>query len=103
MVNNNPGVVFCTEGRNPDVMHIVAPTWVDAFGTNKLKPVEGTLLLSRFVLADWLNPGHETWAGLMWNRSDRSDLRTPTTGSTARAQETQRLQTLGFVPVLFGD
>jgi hypothetical protein len=103
MVNSNPGVVFCTEGRNPDVMHIVAPTWVDAFGTNKLKRVEGTLLLSRFVLADWLNPGHETWAGLMWNRSDRSDLRTPTTGSTARAQETHRLQTLGFVPVLFGD
>lgn len=103
MVSGNPGVVFCTEGRNPDVMHILAPTWVDAFGTDKATRVNGTLLTSRFVFADWLLPGHETWAGLMWNRSDRADLRTPSAGSTARAKEVQRLHALGFVPVLFGD
>ncbi len=103
MVNSNPGVVFCTEGRNPDVMHLIAPTWVDAFGTNKVNRTDGALLSSRFVLADWLVPGHETWASLMWNRAERIDLRQPTTGSNARAQEVLRLQTLGFVPVLFGD
>jgi len=102
MTSENPGVTFCTEGRNPDLMHAIAPTWVDAFGTSKYRTTNGSLIGSRFVLADWLLPGHETWAGVMWNRADREDLRTQP-GGTARRTEIDRLRTLGFVPVLFGD
>ncbi|MFM7050632.1 MAG: hypothetical protein ACKOYN_00660 [Planctomycetota bacterium] len=102
MTSENPGVTFCTEGRNPDLMHALAPTWVDAFGTNKYQATSGSLIASRFVLADWLLPGHETWAGVMWNRSDRTELQTEIGGSTRRA-EIDRLRLLGFVPVLFGD
>ncbi|MFM7052734.1 MAG: hypothetical protein ACKOYN_11495 [Planctomycetota bacterium] len=102
MTSENPGVAFCTEGRNPDIMHALAPTWVDAFGTNKYQPTSGPLIASRFVLADWLLPGHETWAGVMWNRSDRTELQTEVGGASRRA-EIDRLRLLGFVPVLFGD
>jgi len=101
MTSENPQVTFCTEGRNPDIMHALAPTWIDAYGWSKYQP-NGPLITGRFVLADWLLPGHETWAGVMWNRADRTELRTEV-GGAARRAEIDRLRTLGFVPVLFGD
>lgn len=101
MTSENPQVTFCTEGRNPDIMHALAPTWIDAYGWSKYRP-NGPLITGRFVLADWLLPGHETWAGVMWNRTDRTELQTQV-GGAARRAEIDRLRTLGFVPVLFGD
>jgi hypothetical protein len=50
-----PTLRFITEAADCDIMHTLAPTYC----TWQRQP-------QRPVLADWLNPGHETWVQLRW-------------------------------------
>ncbi len=50
-----PSMRYITEAADCDIMHTIAPT----FCTWRRQS-------QRAVLADWLNPGHETWIQLRW-------------------------------------
>ncbi len=88
-----PDVKFVVEPPLGDVMHTLAPCFLLA-----TRAGEGDLRLeTRHYLADFLNPGHETWG---FTRVDRleSFLGRPAT-ATDVATEMQRVATLGYVPI----
>lgn len=78
-----PEILFVTEGTHPDIFHSLAPTWVDNFRVT-----------DEHHLADFLNRGHETWAGVRfdllgwgpgwWNQHEN------------QRQELKRLTELGY-------
>ena len=89
MQARHPGIRFITENAASDVLHNLAPTFHEASG-----------IQNPHVLADFLNPGHETWAAITnWNANLPK-------GKVATAQdrqaEIQRLRSLGFVPLTYG-
>jgi hypothetical protein len=51
MQENFPSLKFITEGNDPDIGHVLAPGYT---GQRDGPP----------LLADWLNPGHESWVQL---------------------------------------
>ena len=59
MQRRYPGVKFVTEAICCDVLHTIAPTYVIAVRNDPSIGVEAT---SPHILADFVNPGHETWA-----------------------------------------
>ncbi len=50
-----PEIKFITEAADCDIMHTLAPTFM-TYQRQNTPP----------VLADWLNPGHESWVMLRW-------------------------------------
>ncbi|TVQ63406.1 MAG: hypothetical protein EA378_02115, partial [Phycisphaerales bacterium] len=91
MRQENPGVLFVTEHSQADFLHTIAPTYIA--GHNKFSP---------HVLADFLNPGHETWAGIrvdfVANRLGKARL-----NQQEILLELERVARLGFVPVSWFD
>ena len=99
-----PGITFCSEGMSSDILHRLAPTWLDLY---RAKPDRfgGTLMIrGPFLLADWLLPGHETWAGMLFDRSSDPALH----ADAIRAEES-RMAVIrgvardGYIPVVFAD
>jgi len=99
----HPGVRFVTEKQKPDVLHRLAPTYFFAYdheGGAARSAEAASFLTRRHALADLLNPGHESWAGmnftLLKTRLGR-DLET-----YDRQKELIRMMELGYTPVVLG-
>lgn len=85
-----PEVRFITEAAAADFMHVLAPTFVNGYDVVTPK-----------VLADFLNPGHETWAGVYFNILEQG-MPQPMS-LEARREALQRVARLGYVPVSLAD
>jgi hypothetical protein len=84
MRQRHPGVTYITEVSGPDMLHVLAPTWVNAYD------VTGPDILAHFLV-----PGHETWAGV---RYDVIEKRTGTKlDAFDRFAEARRLARAGYV------
>lgn len=95
-----PSVRFCTEGRAPDVLHRIAPTWQDMWRFAPDRQGELRMIRGPFILADWLLPGHETWAAMLFDRSNDQRLHGAADAAAQRAS-IQWAASVGFVPVVF--
>lgn len=94
-----PGVTFCTEGRACDVLHRLAPTWLDAFATQNTSAGTKARIRGPFHLADFIVPGHETWAGMCYDRDPEPALFGPNASPAAQTRDLNRIMQLGYVPV----
>ena len=99
-----PGVTFCSEGRCSDILHRLAPTWMDLYRAKPDRFGSKSMVRGRFLLADWLLPGHETWVGMLFDRSSDPSLKAgqPSEDLSRRAL-IDRVTSFGYVPVVFGD
>ncbi|MDP7070148.1 MAG: hypothetical protein QF561_02240 [Phycisphaerales bacterium] len=99
-----PGVTFCSEGRCSDVLHRLAPTWMDLYRHGPDRFGNTAMVRGRFLLADWLLPGHETWVGMLFDRSADPSVKAghPSAAVTRRAL-VDRVVGFGYVPVVFGE
>ena len=75
MKENFPSLRFISEGNDPDIGHVLAPGYR---GQDCGPP----------LLADWLNPGHESWRQLHPN--------------TQTPEQVRQYMEWGLVPVTFG-
>lgn len=96
-----PNVRFCTEGRAPDVMHRVAPTWLDFWRFAPDRIGESTMIRGPFLLADWLLPGQETWAAMLFDRSADGSLHGLSSNRSEQMARVNWVAQQGFVPVVF--
>lgn len=83
-----PNVKFVTENAISDYVHNLAPTFHEAHG-----------IANPHILADFLNPGHETWAAIQTTPESRAANRYPTNPELLR--EMNRVAALGFVPLVY--
>jgi hypothetical protein len=99
-----PEVTFCTEGLAPDILHRLAPTWLDLYSATP-KRFDSTLRIrGRFLLADWLLPGHETWGGMQFERSPDPAVRGGGRANAgAREALVSRVAGFGYAPVVFSN
>ncbi len=98
MKTRHAGVKFCTEGRRTDIMHTLAPMFFMAYeadGAGMLSEVFHRVQEPHY-LADFLLPGHETWAGLVFSRYELWAGRELAGGEFER--EMSRVSDLGYVP-----
>jgi hypothetical protein len=58
-----PGMNLVTEAEDCDIMHTLAPTFMTFERQN-----------GPAILADWLNPGHESWVMLRWQIVNRENF-----------------------------
>ena len=99
MQQRHESMTFITEGCTVDFMHTLAPTWIDSYAANSLPAHRQGDLSRRHALADWLLPGHEIWAGMLFNRKSEAtgtELPLP-----MMRREIARIAQLGYVPVIF--
>ncbi len=89
MKNRAPNVKFITESASCDILHNLTPTFH-----------ESSAIRTPHILADFINPGHETWAALSAPAEAIREGRNPTHAEMAR--EAQRVAALGFVPLMYG-
>lgn len=83
-------VKFITESASVDIYHNITPAYRD-----------GALISAPDVLADFINPGHETWAGVQQVKGPGGQpIPNPTIAQ--RQAEMRRLADLGYIPVIFG-
>jgi hypothetical protein len=94
-----PGVTFCTEGRACDVLHRLSPTWLDAFAMQNTSAGSKARIRGPFHLADFIVPGHETWAGMCYDRNPEPTLFGPNASPAAQSRDLHRIIQLGYVPV----
>jgi hypothetical protein len=59
----HPGLNLITEASECDILHTLAPTFM-------IYQRQG----QRPALADWLNPGHESWIQLKWQEVNRENF-----------------------------
>lgn len=84
-----PRVKFVTENAASDLIHNLAPTFHEA-----------SSIKNPHLLADFINPGHETWAAITsWPSSGKGRKITP----VEQNAEIERLATYGFVPLIYGN
>jgi hypothetical protein len=97
-----PDVTFCTEGLAPDFLHRLAPTWLDMYSATPKRFGSNVRIRGRFLLADFLLPGHETWAGMLFDRSPDPVVRI---GSRDGLRMTliEQVSRYGFAPVVFSE
>lgn len=84
-----PGVKFCTEPARCDVLHTLAATFVFAYLDQTSTPKH---------LADFLLPGHETWAFIDFRFLTKKVKRRLTAEEQQR--EIKRVADLGYVPLI---
>ncbi len=84
-----PGVTFVTENAAPDFIHNICPTFHEARDT-----------VNPHLLADLLNPGHETWIAIQSTAEAVREGRPPTPPEIEA--EIRRVAALGGVPLLYG-
>ncbi|MFN0012065.1 MAG: hypothetical protein ACKVS8_10520 [Phycisphaerales bacterium] len=89
MQARHPKVRFITENAASDLIHNLAPTFHEAAHVH-----------NPHVMADFLNPGHETWAAMTTWGPNVAVGKVPT--QAQKEQEIQRLRGLGFVPLTYG-
>ena len=99
MQQRQPSMNFVTEGCGADVMHTLAPTWLDAYPANARVNRQRYPLSRSHALADWLLPGHEIWAGMLFNR--RAEAEGREVPLPTMRDEIRRIADLGYVPVIF--
>ena len=90
MKEHAPNVKFITENAASDLIHNATPTFHEA-----------AIINGSHVLADFLNPGHETWAAIQTVRGPGGVVITNPTIAQRQA-EMRRLCELGFVPLIYG-
>jgi hypothetical protein len=98
-----PGISFITEQMSSDVMHAVAPTVNRGYSANGTPREESEYhrLDHPHYLADYINPGHETWA--IWRYAEILNADPSQTIDSARLQrDAERLASNGYVAVLQG-
>ena len=95
----HPGVKFVTEGRSCDVLHLIAPTWVDGYRAVPALGRPERVPVVRFEIADYLVPLHETWVGMQFDRSRDPQLWGPNSSLNAQMAEIDEVARLGYVPV----
>ncbi|MGD9688944.1 MAG: hypothetical protein AB7K52_01685 [Phycisphaerales bacterium] len=89
MKERAPNAKFVTENAAPDIIHNLSATFHEATG-----------IRGPHVLADFLNPGHETWAAISSTPESIAANRSPTAAEMVR--EMNRVAALGFVPLVYG-
>jgi len=99
MRDRHPQLKFVTEGRSNDILHTVAPTWLDLYVTSRREVDEHGVHMVKtpLYLADFLLPGHETWVGLMHTRYENALGRPPTDQEMIR--DIEHMLACGYVPV----
>ncbi len=99
-----PDASFCVEGLCSDILHRLAPTWIDLYRANPDRFGGELMIRGRFILADWLLPGHETWAGMLFDRStDPAVHAAAANAAQARMTVVRSVAYDGYVPVVFAD
>ncbi|MBC7834207.1 MAG: hypothetical protein H7Y88_03790 [Phycisphaerales bacterium] len=88
MREHAPDTRFMLEVSPCDIFHNVAASWVFA---NELQTAH--------VLADFLHPGHETWAAIMFNVLANRLGHRPSPAE--KAAEVRRVAALGYTPLIF--
>jgi hypothetical protein len=64
-----PNIKFCTETSSCDIMHTIAPTFVNGWAPFASRPasIDDIIILKHpDYLSDFINPGHETWGQLSY-------------------------------------
>ncbi len=97
--SRHPGVRFCIEERTCDIMHTMAATWVDGYRIEQIFGLPVPVVTERFVVADYLVSGHETWVGMQFNRSRDHTLWGTTSTLAAQRIAVEKVAGLGYVPV----
>jgi hypothetical protein len=94
-----PQLRFCIERRAADILHVLAPTWIDGYKSSPLFNLPTVVVSEPFVIADYLIPGQETWVGMQFNLS--KDPLLWGTGASLDAQQAAvaNIANLGYVPV----
>ena len=98
-----PNVKFCSEGRCCDILHTLAPTWIDGYRF-RIRPGAELLVTSEpFLLANFLLPGNETWSGMLFDRSGIPDLAGGTSVQSSQEAAIAKVAANGYIPVVFVD
>jgi hypothetical protein len=98
-----PNVKFCSEGRCCDILHTLAPTWIDGYRF-RIRPGAELLVTSEpFLLANFLLPGNETWSGMLFDRSGIPDLAGGTSVKSSQEAAIAKVAANGYIPVVFVD
>jgi len=101
MRQRQPHLTFCSEGRAPDILHLYAATWVDAYRYT-VEPGRDELIPSqRFGIADYLAPGHETWVGMSFDRSLDPTLWGPSQSQVSQEAVIRTVMERGYIPVVW--
>ncbi|GAB5496788.1 MAG: hypothetical protein Phyf2KO_18680 [Phycisphaerales bacterium] len=103
LMDRYPGVSYTTEQLSSDVMHVITPSSNRAFGVNER--YTGEMRYHRLdrplYLADYIVPGHETWA--FWRYSEvLSDNPDQVIDPERLQRDLERIARLGYLPVTHG-
>lgn len=93
MQRRHPHVKFITEASHADIYHAIAPTYA-------FVPFQSEIQTPK-VMADFLLPGHETWASVSFF-SMAHELGRPPTDAEKKA-EIERITSMGYIAVVFDD
>lgn len=98
-----PDLRFIVEPKSNDVLHNLSPMYLRAFEFNSRANTPDDLLLldSPHYLADLLNPGHETWAALRWDR--HKALLGAAATESLMIRDSEHAARYGFVPLIHED
>jgi hypothetical protein len=64
-----PNIKFCTESSSCDILHTICPTFVTGWQSFASRPANVSDLVTirhANYLADFINPGHETWGSVSY-------------------------------------
>ena len=97
------GIRFITEPSMCDIMHLVAATWVNGYelapGDRPATVQDIYAIKGPDILADFLVPGHETWAGLGYDLHKRFFNIDPSPAYVIN--DLRRYAAWGYTPVVF--
>ncbi len=96
-----PDTTFIFETLSPDFIHTITPTFLYGTRIPETSPFAAT---SPLLLADFLNPGHETWA-LISGQDVKLNAGLPSTDPVPFSLFYERCKKAardGYVPVVFG-
>lgn len=103
MKDRHPQLSFVTEPAQCDVLHTVAATYVTGF---TLSPAAGTTdekklyqITGPNVMADFINPGHETWGSMSYHHHRRLLGANPSV--TKMEEDMRKFASWGYRPVFF--
>lgn len=96
-----PDVRFIFETLSPDFIHTLTPTYL--YGT-RIPEYDPFAANSPMMLADFLNPGHETWAQISGQDVKINSGLPPTAATPANLlyQRARKAAQDGYIPVVFG-
>ncbi len=102
MNQRGPGLKFIVEPSGCDIIHRLGPIVVDGFqdpGPSPQSPEALYRIKAPNYLADFLLPGHETWALMHWEAWEHH-FHHPPSGDRMR-QDCIKVAAYGYVPVVF--